>query len=137
MADLGGPVLRRVKRLMLVTDLGMLLYWILSATGLLSVGEGELMADWNWSFFGLDLLAAGTGLASLALVRSRHRAAATVMTVSLTLTSAAGLMAVNFWALRGDFDLAWWLPNLWLLLFPVAALVALERDVRTTGTATA
>ncbi|WP_222848261.1 DUF5360 family protein [Cellulosimicrobium cellulans] len=122
------PILvRRVKTAMLWTDVGFLGYWIATAAGFLSVGGGRFMSDWNWSFLGMDLTAIGTGLLSLVLARTGHPAARTLMVISLTLTSAAGLMAVNFWILRGDFDLAWWLPNLWLLLFPVVALVALSR----------
>ena len=29
-----------------------------------------------------------------------------------SLTMASGLMAIAFWTLRGDFSLAWWIPNL-------------------------
>ncbi len=47
--------------------------------------------------------------------------------LSLAFTSASGLQAIAFWAIRGDFDLAWWLPNLFLLLYPVAALPVLLR----------
>lgn len=47
------------------------------------------------------------------------------MVISLALTSAAGVMALNFYVIRGDFDPAWWLPNLWLALFPAVALVRL------------
>jgi hypothetical protein len=28
-------------------------------------------------------------------------------------------MAVVFWAIRGDFELAWWVPNLFLLVYPL------------------
>jgi hypothetical protein len=45
------------------------------------------------------------------------------MLVSLVLTTASGLMAIAFWTLRGDFSLAWWIPNLYLLLFPIPAIV--------------
>ena len=122
------PILvRRVKAAMLWTDLGFLGYWIATAAGILSVGGGRFMSDWNWSFLGMDLTAIGTGLLSLVLARTGHPAARTLMVISLTLTSAAGLMAVNFWILRADFDLAWWLPNLWLLIFPAVALAALSR----------
>jgi hypothetical protein len=44
------------------------------------------------------------------------------MLVSLTLTSTAGLMALAYWALRGEFDIAWWGPNLFLMLYPIPAL---------------
>jgi hypothetical protein len=38
--------------------------------------------------------------------------------VSLVLTSCAGLQAVSF-CIRGEFDPAWWIPNLFLLLHPL------------------
>ncbi|MEV6430562.1 DUF5360 family protein [Nocardia sp. NPDC051463] len=41
------------------------------------------------------------------------------------MTSTAGLQAIAFWALRGDFSLTSWIPNLFLLLFPIPALVTL------------
>lgn len=44
------------------------------------------------------------------------------MLISLVLTSTAGLQAIAFWALRGDFALEWWAPNLFLLLFPLPAI---------------
>jgi hypothetical protein len=47
------------------------------------------------------------------------------MVVGLSLASAAGLMALNFYVVRGDCDPAWWIPNLWLVTFPVAALLRL------------
>jgi hypothetical protein len=28
-------------------------------------------------------------------------------------------MALAFWALRRDFDFTWWLPNAFLLLYPL------------------
>jgi hypothetical protein len=33
----------------------------------------------------------------------------------------------SFWTLRGDFDPAWWLPNLFLLLYPLCFLPKLMR----------
>lgn len=39
--------------------------------------------------------------------------------VSLVLTFSSGLMAIAFWSMRRDFDLSWWLPNLYLMLYPI------------------
>jgi hypothetical protein len=119
---------RRLKTIMLWTDLGFLAYWIATAAGMVSVGGGAVMQDWNWSFLGLDLFAIFTGLASILLSRRGHPAGRGLMLVSLALTSAAGLMAVNFWAIRGEFDPIWWAPNLWLFLFPAIALTLLLRS---------
>ncbi|MEU5873568.1 DUF5360 family protein [Glycomyces sp. NPDC047369] len=120
------PILmRRIKTTMFWTDLGFLGYWVATALGFLSVGGGRLMHDWNWSFIGLDIAAISTGLLSVHLSRRGAPSATALMVISLTLTSAAGLMAVNFYMLRGDFDPMWWIPNLWLLAFPMVALALL------------
>ena len=113
---------------MIVTDVGFLAYWTVTALRLLP--DDLLFADhddprviaWNWSFLPLDLLVSATGITSVALRRCAARAWHPLMLVSLTLTSVAGLMAVAYWALRGEFDLTWWGPNLFLLLYPVPAL---------------
>ncbi|GAB3962772.1 hypothetical protein GCM10029978_018950 [Actinoallomurus acanthiterrae] len=115
------------KIAMLLTDVGLLLYWAIVFAGLIPVElaykdyTNPILSDWNTSFVLLDLAASLTGLATLCRTRARQ----SLMTVSLTLTSTAGLQAVAFWALRGDFTLTWWLPNLFLLLFPLPALVSL------------
>ena len=49
--------------------------------------------------------------------------------VSLTLTSCSGLMAVCFWTFRGDFDPGWWLPNLFLLIYPLWFIDNIYRPV--------
>jgi hypothetical protein len=36
-------------------------------------------------------------------------------------------MALAFWAIAGDFDIAWWAPNAYLLIFPIPLLVHLAR----------
>eukprot|EP01035_Chromulina_nebulosa_P062655 gene62655-85681_t len=107
-------------------DIGMLLYWgmaALACCGILHLpvsamydGYGTPMIDaWNWSFAPLDLSFALTGLASLALARRGDGRWRPLALVSLALTFCAGLMALSFWALRGEFALTWWLPNLLLV----------------------
>ncbi|MEU4544812.1 DUF5360 family protein [Nonomuraea dietziae] len=61
----------------------------------------------------IDLLAGATGLTSLWLLRTGGTRGAGLMLVSLVLTMASGLMAIAFWTFRGDFSLAWWIPNLY------------------------
>ncbi|GAA2595614.1 DUF5360 family protein [Actinomadura fulvescens] len=122
-------VLGPTKAAMLLTDVGFLLYWVVACGGMIPQElaykdyADPVLADWNTSFLPLDLAASVTGLASLC----RPRGWQVLMTVSLTLTSTAGLQAIAFWALRGDFSLTWWLPNLFLLLFPLPALALLFR----------
>ncbi|MFD6162245.1 DUF5360 family protein [Nocardia sp. NPDC060256] len=120
-------VLGSTKVAMLVTDLGFLVYWAIAFAQVIPPEfaykdyTNPILSDWNFSFVVLDLAASATGLASLC----RANGWRVLMTVSLTLTSTAGLQAIAFWVLRGDFSLAWWLPNLFLLLFPIPALIAL------------
>ncbi|GAB2937863.1 hypothetical protein GCM10027203_43820 [Nonomuraea fastidiosa] len=87
------------------------------------------MVDWNWSFLWIDLPASATGLAGLRLMRLGRASGPPLMLVSLALTMASGLMAIAFWTLRGDFSLAWWIPNLYLMLFPMPAIVCLTRGM--------
>lgn len=120
-------VLGPTKVAMLITDIGFLLYWAIAFAELIPPEfaykdyADPILSDWNFSFVALDLAASITGLASLC----RTSGWRTLMTVSLTLTSTAGLQAIAFWALRGDFSPMWWIPNLFLLLFPIPALVLL------------
>ncbi|MER7133758.1 DUF5360 family protein [Streptosporangium saharense] len=124
------------KRLMLLTDVGFLAYFSVTGLGLVPAAwafadyANPLMVAWNWSFLWIDLLASATGLLSLHLLRRGVRDAGQLMLVSLVLTSASGLMAVAFWTLRGDFSPAWWIPNLYLLLFPLPAILRLTGITR-------
>ncbi|MFD1933748.1 MULTISPECIES: DUF5360 family protein [Nonomuraea] len=124
-------MLRTTKTLMLVTDVGFVLYFSVTGMGLIPAAwafadyTNPLMVDWNWSFLWIDLLASATGLTSLWLLRGGGTRGEPLMLVSLVLTMASGLMAIAFWTLRGDFAPAWWIPNLYLLLFPIPAIVRL------------
>ncbi|WP_230466404.1 DUF5360 family protein [[Actinomadura] parvosata] len=128
-------ILGATKVAMLITDIGLLLYWAVVFAGLIPPElayqdyTNPILTDWNASFVLLDLAASLTGLATLCTTSSPRP----LMTVSLTLTSTAGLQAITFWALRGDFTLTWWLPNLFLLLFPLPALIVLLRPPTTTA----
>ena len=96
------------------TDLGMLLYWSVTALALIpaeyaySDYKNPLLVAWNWSFFPLDLLISLTGLFSLFLYSRRSSLWRGMALVSLTLTFVSGLNAVSFWAIRGDFAPEWW-----------------------------
>ncbi len=113
---------------MALTDVGFIAYWLVTGLHLLPVewlyrdSTNPLMVDWNWSFLSLDLLVSASGLAALWLSRVGHHAVRPLITISLSLTVSSGLMALSFWFLRRDFDLAWWLPNAFLLLYPLPFL---------------
>lgn len=117
-------ILSRLRPFFLLVDLGFLAYW--AVTALHAIPDSYLYKDyddpmavaWNWSFMPLDLLVSATGLWSLFLLRRNRPEAARVAIVSLSLTSATGFQAISFWAVRGDFDLVWWTPNLFLLVYP-------------------
>ncbi|MEV0294094.1 DUF5360 family protein [Nocardia sp. NPDC050710] len=121
-------VLGPTKVAMLITDIGFLLYWAIAFAHVIPPEwaykdyTNPILSDWNYSFVLLDVAASLTGLASL----RRAPGWRTLMTISLALTSTAGLQAIAFWTLRGDFSVMWWVPNLFLLLFPIPALVALS-----------
>ncbi|MGY4720084.1 DUF5360 family protein [Naumannella huperziae] len=111
------------KALLVVTDLGLLAYWALTALGVISVGEGAWLKAWNWSFFPLDALAIAAGLV-WSLLPGGHRWSVPAYVTALALTHAAGLMALSFFALWGSWDASWWAVNLWLALLPVALALA-------------
>jgi hypothetical protein len=115
------------------TDLIFLAYWLASALhalGLLNipvawlyVGAGERRVEaWNWSFFPLDMAFSVTGLAAVRLARTGKPIWRPLALVSLVLTMVAGGMAVGYWTLLGEFDPAWFLPNLLLLIWPLVFL---------------
>ena len=124
---------------MFVTDVGMLLYWAITgmmAIGLINIPGEWLFKDyhdprvvaWNWSFLPLDVLFSVTGLAALRMETAGHPSWKVMATISLTLTFCAGLMAVAYWFIVRDFDPTWWIPNLFLMLWPLPYLWDLTRS---------
>ncbi len=127
------------RSLMLFTDIGMLLYWAVTAAmalGVLALPGEWLFKDyhdprvmaWNWSFFPLDILLSVTGLLALRMESANHSNWRVMAAVSLTLTFCAGLMAIAYWLIVRDFDPSWWIPNLFLMLWPLPFLFNLMRD---------
>lgn len=117
-ALLGACAQRTAKVFLIVTDLGLLAYWTLTAVGVISVGTGDVLLAWNWSFLPLDLFAVTAGL-TWSLLPTGHRWSMPLFLCALTLTFSAGLLAVSFFALWGAWALSWWLVNLWLMLMPI------------------
>lgn len=89
----------------------------LQRLGAISVGTGDVLLAWNWSFLPLDLFAVTAGL-TWSLLPTGHRWSTPLFLCALTLTFSAGLLAVSFFALWGTWALSWWLVNLWLMLMP-------------------
>jgi hypothetical protein len=125
--------MKSLKPFFYVTDIGFLVYWLITALGRVPAEwafngyHDPVLVAWNWSFLPLDLLISATGLTALWVARSGRLDWRGLAIASLALTSASGLNAIAFWALRGEVDWQWWLPNLYLLLYPWAFLPGLLR----------
>jgi hypothetical protein len=123
--------MRLLKPFFLVTDIGFIVYWLITLLQLIppvylfNNYNDPILVAWNWSFLPLDLLISMTGLTSLWLHQRSDGRWRGLAIVSLVLTVCSGLQALVFWALRADFDLAWWLPNLYLLIYPLFFLPGL------------
>ena len=113
-----------------VTDIAFLLYWTVAALSVMNVidlpaewmyanyDEPDVIA-WNWSFFPMDIAFSYFGLKAVGAARRGDPVWRSYAIVSLTLTMAAGGMAVSYWALLKEFDPAWFLPNLALVVWPL------------------
>jgi hypothetical protein len=121
---------RGLKPALVLTDVGFLAYWALTAlvaAGILNIPGEYLYSDyhdplvvaWNWSFMPLDVILSICGLAAVGLHRAGNTSWRGLAIVSLSLTFCAGLMAISFWAIRGDFDPTWWAVNLALMILPL------------------
>ena len=120
-----------------VTDVAFILYWTLAAlsqAGVLHVPPDWMYANyeqadviaWNWSFLPMDLAFSFFGLRAVAAARSGD-AWRPLAIVSLTLTMAAGGMAVSYWAILREFDPSWFLANLALVIWPLFFMRSLLR----------
>jgi hypothetical protein len=81
--------------------------------------SNPIAVAWNWSFLPLDLCISCTGLFSLFLFKTNNIQWKNFAFISLILTFCSGLQAIAFWVIRLDFDVAWWIPNLFLLIYPL------------------
>jgi hypothetical protein len=117
--------MRRLRTVFLVVDLGFVGYWLCAWLQLFPEDwlfkdyQNPILQAWNFSFLPLDLLVSASGLSAVVCHGRGNPAWYALSLASLVLTSCSGLQALSFWALRGDFDPSWWLPNLFLLLYPL------------------
>ena len=118
---------------LIATDVGLLSEWALSAlmalhvlpapdTWLYAGYHDPAIVAWNWSFLPLDLLLSLVGLSAVGTHARGCAEGQRLAQISLALTFCAGFMAISFWAIRGDFDPAWWAVNLYLAIWPVPYL---------------
>lgn len=126
--------LKALKINFLLVDLGFLLYWVITYFKLIPEEllfpnyKNPMLVIWNWSFFPLDVLLSFTGLATLTLLQNQNHNWKFFAIVSLSLTHCSGLMAIAFWSIQGWFDLSWWLPNLYLMLYPLPFLYFFSKE---------
>lgn len=126
--------MKSLRIFFLITDIGFILYWLITLIGVIPASylfkdyHNPILSAWNWSFLPLDLMISLSGLWSLRLMSKADVRWKSVALVSLVLTFASGLMALAFWTIRRDFDISWWLPNLYLMLYPVYYIVSLIKQ---------
>lgn len=126
--------MKTLRPFFLVVDIGFILYWIITYSGVIP-GEylfpdyhNALLVTWNWSFFPLDIFISATGLGSIYLFKRRRPAWRGIALISLVLTFCSGLQAIAFWSIQGWFDVSWWLPNLFLLIYPLFFIPRFVRE---------
>ena len=123
-----------------VTDVAFIIYWVvaaLSQTGIVHVPAEWMYANydqadviaWNWSFLPMDLAFSVFGLKAVAAARREDPSWRAFAIVSLTLTMAAGGMAVSYWAILGELDPFWFLSNLALVIWPLFFMRGLMSDL--------
>lgn len=126
--------MKSLRVFFLITDIGFILYWVITLIGVIPASylfkdyHNPILSAWNWSFLPLDLMISATGLWSLRLMSKDETRWKNLALISLALTFCSGLMAISFWAIRRDFDIFWWLPNLYLLLYPIYYIVILSKQ---------
>lgn len=124
---------RSLKTLFLLTDIGFILYWAVTWVSwipkeyLYQDYTNPLLVAWNLSFLPLDLLISVTGFYSLFLLRRSDQRSRMVALISLVLTFCSGLQAIAFWSFRGEFNWGWWVPNLYLMIYPLFYIPRLLR----------
>lgn len=122
-----------------VTEIAMLLYWLLAGAlvlGLVSIDPSLMYSDyqnplvvaWNWSFFPIDVAFAILGLVARFGGAQGHLRFKLEVTAAV-LMSCAGLMAISYWTITGDFDLIWWSMNIWLIILGAANLICVHPNM--------
>lgn len=119
-----------LRPFLLITDTLFMIYWAVTAAFALdwvTIDPALLFSDyadprtvaWNWSFFPIDFAFAITGYACIMLHSRGNPMWRPVALISLTLTFCAGVMAISYWTIIGEFDPLWFLPNLALAIWPL------------------
>ncbi len=120
---------RSLRIALTATDVGFVAYWAVAALsqfGLIAIPSEWMYANydqpdviaWNWSYLPMDLAFSWFGLRAVARARTGRPWRGHAL-VSLTLTMAAGGMAVSYWALLGEIDPGWFGTNALLVIWPL------------------
>jgi succinate dehydrogenase hydrophobic anchor subunit len=127
-----------LKLITTITEVLMVLYWILAAALVLNLvridpslmysdHQNPLVVAWNWSFFPIDIAFAGMGLfAKYGNVSGGRKFKLEIS--AATLMICAGLMAISYWVITGDFNLTWWVVNIWLVVLGLINLFSATAD---------
>jgi len=130
----GTEHMKTLKPFLLVTDLGFIAYWMITLLHLIPNAilfkdySNPILISWNWSFFPLDMFISATGLLSLYYYNKGNRIWMKFCLISLVLTFCSGLQALAFWVMRADFDWTWWIPNAYLLIYPLFFIIPLLQE---------
>jgi hypothetical protein len=133
----GGPHrridMRRLRVVFLCVDVGFIVYWVCAGLGLFPQEwlfkdyDNPILQAWNFSFLPLDLLISATGFCALFCQVKGNDVWQPLSLISLVLTFCSGLQAIAFWALRADYDVTWWAPNVFLMVYPLYFLIPMLR----------
>ena len=116
--------MKNLKYFLLINDIGFIVYWLITILHIIPEAylfkdyNDTIMVAWNWSFFPLDMCISFSGISSVILYKRKNPLWSRIALISLVLTFCSGLQAVSFWFLRSDFDIVWWISNLYLLVYP-------------------
>ena len=127
--------MKTLKPFFWFTDIAFIGYWLITALHLIPPEflfqdyTNPILRAWNWSFLPLGLLISASGLGSLWAYRRGLKLWRSLALISLTLTMTSGLNAIAFWVIRGDWNPTWWIPNLYLLIYPFFFLPQLVRPM--------
>jgi len=117
--------MKSLKTLFIIVDVGFVVYWICAWFHLFPQDylfkdyDNPILQAWNFSFLPLDLLVSATGLSCVWCHARNKPAGQPLALLSLAFTFCSGLQAIAFWALRADYDPTWWIPNLFLMIYPL------------------
>ena len=127
--------MKSLKYFFLLVDIGFIAYWAITALHLIPAEylyndyTNPILVNWNWSFCPLDIFVSVTGLYSIWLNKQNDDRWKIYALMSLLLTSVSGLQAVSYWTLAQETDLSWWIPNLFLLIYPFFFIPTLIRQL--------